>query len=482
MTMRCIAPNRTSPAAPPRGVPSPDMIAKHGKPGPRYTSYPPAPHWSGEYGDRDYARALHELGHRPDDEISLYVHIPYCARRCTFCACNVLISRAHENGRDYVDRLLSEVDSVLDAAGRPTLKVCQMHWGGGTPTWLSAADLDHLARGIADRFEMLDDREQSIEVDPRVTTPEQLSVLRAAGLNRLSMGVQDFDPQVQAAIHRDQSLDQTLAVIRAARALGIRAVNMDLVYGLPFQTVESFSRTVEKVIELGADRIALYNFAYFPDKLTHHRGIKAEWLPAAEQRVELFRAASTLFEQAGYVMIGLDHFAKGSDELARAQQNGTMQRNFMGYTTRAGRDLLAFGVSSISRIGRDFAQNVKTTDAYEREVDQGRLPIERGLRLSDEDLAREQAIQSLMCYGQSRLDDIRARWGLDLLADPDARNRLDRLAEDGLVDWSIDEVRATPLGRYFLRNIAMAFDGYLDRAVHEEVRGRTVQVRFSNTL
>ena len=463
-------------------VPSPELIARYGKPGPRYTSYPPAPHWSGAYGESDYSEALAELGQQSGREVSLYVHVPFCSRRCTFCACNVLISREHETGRSYVETVLAEMDLVLHAAGGGQPRVCQMHWGGGTPTWLSAPDLEYLCRGIEERFALLPNREQSIEVDPRVTTPEQLAVLRAAGLNRLSMGVQDFDPKVQAAIHRDQSVEQTLAIIESARALGIQAINMDLVYGLPFQSVDSFIATVDKVIEQGADRVALYNFAYLPERLQHHRGIEREWLPDAATRVDLFRAASAQFQQAGYVMIGLDHFAKGTDELAQSQRDGTMQRNFMGYTTRAGRDLLAFGVSSISRVGRDFAQNVKNTDTYKRAIASGRLPIERGLRLTEEDLAREQAIQSLMCYGITRLDQVRERSGLDLLADPAAKARLDELASDGLIEWDRDVVRATSLGRYFLRNIAMVFDAYLARTVHEEVRGRPVQVRFSSTI
>jgi oxygen-independent coproporphyrinogen-3 oxidase len=409
------------------------------------------------------------------------VHVPFCERRCTFCACNVVISRAHSAGEQYVETVLREMDLALHAAGT-TPKVCQMHWGGGTPTWLSVRDLDTLCRGIEQRFDLLPDREQSVEVDPRVTTPAQLALLRAAGLNRLSLGVQDFDERVQAAIHRDQSLEQTLAIIETARALGINGINMDLVYGLPFQSVASFGATVDKVIELGADRVALYNFAYLPERLTHHRGIKPEWLPDAGARVELFRAASAKFAAAGYVMIGLDHFAKGTDELAQAQRDGSLQRNFMGYTTRAGRDLMAFGVSSISRVGRDFAQNVKTTEEYQEAVAAGRLPIERGMRLSDDDVAREAAIQSLMCYGRVDLAEVRRRTGLDLLAGRGVAERLGALHEDGLVDWDQDTLTATDMGKFFLRNIAMVFDAYLGRPVQEEVRGKTVQIRFSNSV
>jgi oxygen-independent coproporphyrinogen-3 oxidase len=469
-----VAPDRRA------AVPGPELIARHGKPGPRYTSYPPAPYWSASYGPEDFARALAGLRHGRG-EVSLYVHVPFCERRCTFCACNVVISREHGDGAAYVQTVLREMDLAIDAAGEKP-RVCQMHWGGGTPTWLAERDLAALCEGIRRRFELLPDREQSVEVDPRVTTPAQLELLRDAGLNRLSLGVQDFDERVQAAIHREQTPAQTLAIIGAARTLGIGGINMDLVYGLPFQNVESFGATVDRVIELGADRVALYNFAYLPERLTHHRAIKPEWLPDATVRVELFRAAAARFAAAGYVMIGLDHFAKSTDELARAQREGSLQRNFMGYTTRAGRDLMAFGVSSISRVGRDFAQNAKTTEAHRAAVRAGRLPIERGMRLSDEDLAREAAIQSLMCYGSVDLAAVRGRTGLDLLSGPAVAERLESLRADGLVEWDHDTLSATELGRFFLRNIAMVFDAYLGRPVLEDVRGKTVQVRFSNSV
>jgi oxygen-independent coproporphyrinogen III oxidase len=246
--------------------------------------------------------------------------------------------------------------------------------------------------------------------------------------------------------------------------------------------VESFAATVDRVIELGANRVALYNFAYLPERLTHHKAIKPEWLPEAALRVELFREASTRFAAAGYTMIGLDHFARSSDELSQAQREGTMQRNFMGYTTRAGRDLLSLGVSSISRIGRDFAQNCKTTEEYEQALELGMLPIERGLRLSDDDLAREAAIQGLMCYGRIDFEATRRDWGLDLLEREGVPERLAALVGDGLIQWDRQQLTATPLGRFFLRNIATVFDAYLGRPVREEVRGRPVEIRFSNTV
>jgi oxygen-independent coproporphyrinogen-3 oxidase len=363
--------------------------------------------------------------------------------------------------------------------------VSQLHWGGGTPTWLDPADLAELNRRIAERFELLPDREQSIEVDPRVTTREQLEVLRSAGLNRVSLGVQDLDPKVQEAIYRVQPLEQTAQTIKDARDLGIEGVNLDLVYGLPHQTLASVANTISSVVELSPDRIALYNFAYLPEQIPRHKAIKPEWLPSPATRIELFRLATQRLLEAGYVMIGLDHFAKATDELARAQSDGTMQRNFMGYTTRAGCDLLAFGPSAISRVGRDFAQNVKKLEEYEGLVDGGRLPIERGMRLSDDDLLREHVIQSIMCYGRVDFESTRLLFGADLLENETIRRGLDAVQADGLIEWKNAGrlLEVTPLGRFFLRNIAMNFDAYLGKSTgHTTIKGTPVALRFSRTV
>lgn len=465
-------------------VPTADLIEKYSRPGPRYTSYPPVPYWPQGYGPERYQEALAQLGQRvrtdPGRAVSVYVHIPFCERRCTFCACNVVISRAHERGSAYVVTVLKEMDLAAAAMGGNRPRIKQLHWGGGTPTWLSAGELAELYRGIEARFEMDPQREQSIEVDPRVTTPEQLGTLRSLGLNRLSMGVQDIDPTVQDAINRHQSVDQTAAIINQARALGISGITVDLVYGLPYQTPESFRRTVRTAIDLGVDRAAVYNFAYLPDRVRHQRAIRAETLPGARTRMELFRIAAAEFASAGYDMIGMDHFAKATDELSLARRDGSMQRNFMGYTTRAGCDLLAFGVSAISRVGRDFAQNAKTTEEYAAAVERGELPICHGMRLSDEDVVRESVIQQIMCYGRVDLDV--AGSGLDLLASDRAAAVLRELIGDGLVTLRGRVLDVTPLGRYFVRNIAMVFDGYLGRPPAAAGEGRPVQVRFSKTV
>jgi oxygen-independent coproporphyrinogen III oxidase len=468
-------------------LPSEGLIEKYNRPGPRYTSYPPAPYWSDDYGPAEYERALGEMGERiardPGPGASIYVHVPFCEHRCSFCACNVIISRAHERGDPYVSLLIREMDRIHQSIGVSRPRVRQIHWGGGTPTWLSAEELGRLQDAIAERFELTLDREQSIEIDPRVTTREQLAALRQRGLNRVSLGVQDIDAQVQQAIHRIQPLDVTEAAIRHARDLGITGINVDLIYGLPHQTLEKFRRTIDSVINLDVDRIALYNFAYFPDRLRHHKAIDAATLPSPETRIELFRQATAQFTQAGYELIGLDHFAKSSDELAIAARAGTMQRNFMGYTTRAGGDLISLGVSSISRVGRDFAQNVKTTGDYEAIVGRDQMPIERGLRLSDDDLFRESIIQRLMCYGDVDFAALAATHGVNLLDSPDARRRLDELLGDALVTLDHHRLRITPLGRFFLRNIAMVFDAYLGKPASHQTPGSKPQaLSFSRTV
>jgi oxygen-independent coproporphyrinogen III oxidase len=471
-------------------LPSEDLINKYSKPGPRYTSYPPVPYWSRPYCEADYRHALQDLDSwsrcgQGDSTVSVYVHVPFCEQRCVFCACNVVTSRAHSKGRAFVDRIAREVDLVLGAANHRRLRVLQLHLGGGTPTWLPAEDLAELHRVIGQRFDLLPDREQSVEVDPRVTTREQLEVLVAAGLNRISLGVQDLDPKVQDAIYRNQTFKQTDATIRDARALGVQGVNIDLVYGLPFQTLDTVSGTMDKVVELSPDRIALYNFAYLPEQIPRHAAIKPEWLPTPAQRLSLFRLATQRLFDAGYIMIGLDHFAKATDELALAAKDGSMQRNFMGYTTRAGCDLMAFGPSAISRVGRDFAQNVKGLEDYENRVDSGRLPIERGMRLSDDDLLREHVIQTIMCYGRVDFDKVRSRFSADLLESDAVRKALEAVENDGLISWNGTgrTMKVTPEGRFFLRNIAMIFDAYLGKPTgHVVIKGAPVQLKFSKTV
>ncbi len=460
---------------PQESPPSQGLLVKYGRPGPRYTSYPSVPHWPERYPSARWEQALADLGERartdPQHALSLYVHVPFCEKRCLFCGCNVVLSRTHSRGSGYVELIRRELDRVLQVAGSPRLRVCQMHWGGGTPTWLDVADLIALHRAIAERVELLPDREQSIEIDPRVTTMAQLETLQRLGLDRLSMGVQDIDPAVQKAIGRHQSLAQIEHMVLGARALGIRSIAVDLVYGLPHQSVDSFRRTVQTVADLGVDRIAVYQFAYLPTRLKHQRAIDAAVLPDADMRVRLIHAATTTLSRAGYEAIGMDHFALADDELAQARRAGTLRRNFMGYTTRAGTDLLGLGASAISRIGRDFAQSAKAVPEYAAQIEQGRLPVVAGMELSEDDLARERAIQSIMCYGESELP--RLSNGTVAQLSPRSWQQLAELERDALVRREGSRVVVTPRGRYFLRNVAMAFDAYLD--------GEEAAAQFSRT-
>lgn len=465
-------------------TPSAALIAKYGRPGPRYTSYPAVPYWPAEYPVASWREALADLGREaladPSHGVSLYVHVPFCEKRCLFCACNVVVTRKHDRGPSYIDTVRREIDDVADAIGDVRLRVGQMHWGGGTPTWLTSDELRALQGAVMSRFDLLPDREQSIEVDPRVTTFEQLDALRELGVNRISMGVQDTDPAVQRAIARHQSVAQTAAIVTHARELGIDGITVDIIYGLPEQTLDSFRRTIDTVIELGVDRVAVYNFAYLPERVKHQRAIDPAALPDADTRVELMCTASERFAAAGYEMIGMDHFARLDDELARARRDGTMQRNFMGYTTRAGQDLLAFGASAISRVGRDFAQNAKTATEYAELVDAGRSPVVAGMRLSDDDVLRESVIAAVMCYGEVDLGRIAREHGVDLLASGRARLAIEALQGDGLVRWRGETLVVTDLGRYFVRNVAMTFDAYLDGPAPTVASAPTV--RFSATV
>ena len=469
-------------------VPGPELLSRYGTAGPRYTSYPTAPWWTDAFGPAQAAEALRGY-RRAAGGLSLYVHIPFCERRCSFCACNVVISRDHDKAGGYLDLLEREMDLALShlAGGGAAGQVVQVHFGGGTPTWLSPAELHRLCRMIASRFSLAADREQSCEVHPVVTSAEQIDVLVECGLNRLSMGVQDFNPAVQAAVNRHQTYEQTARLIHHARQRAVSSVNVDLIYGLPRQTLAGFARTIEQVIELQIDRVALYNFAYLPERVQAQQVIDPADLPPPELRTALFTTALEQFARAGYRQIGLDHFARGGNELATALDDGSLQRNFMGYTTRAGSDLLSFGVSSISRVGPCFWQNSKELLEHREDILAGRLPVERGLRLSDDDLLREQIIQRLMCFARVDLAALctgpQGQALLESLCTGLLAEKLSAMQNDGLLRLEDGTLHVEPRGRYFLRNIAMLFDAYLGRTPPPQtIRGKTIQTRFSQTV
>jgi oxygen-independent coproporphyrinogen-3 oxidase len=428
-----------------------ELIERYDRPGPRYTSYPTVPVWTPEYGAAEYTSALRAIA--ADDSLALYVHFPFCAVKCLYCGCNMTVTRRAETIDRYLDSLEHEVDMTIAAiAGRRT--VTQMHWGGGTPNYLSDAQLWRAFEIFNSRFSFAPDAELSIEADPRQVTRVQLAALRAMGFNRISYGVQDVDPEVQEVIGRKQSLALVRDACEAARAVGFAGLNVDVMYGLPLQTPATFTRTLLSVIDLQPDRIACFGYAHVPWMRPHQRAIDPALLPEATERFALFRLAVTAFEGSGYQWIGLDHFARTHDALSEAQREGRLHRNFMGYTVMPADHLLAFGMSGISEVGGTFAQSAAKLTDWQAAVDGSALPIVRGHVLSDDDVRRREIIMQLMCNLELPLADIPASM-------QDSLDRLRPLADDGLIEFAPDRLRVTSLGRYFVRNVCMAFDAYL---------------------
>ena len=437
------------------------LLERYDRPGPRYTSYPTAPAWSDEFTDEDYLQRLKASGSRQDEELSLYVHIPYCNEMCFFCGCTTIITQRHEKEEPYVDLVLAEARLAHRAMGasRP---VAQHHWGGGTPTFLSPPMIEKLFLGLSALFGLAEDAEVSIEVDPRVTTQDHLKTLKQLGFNRISMGVQDFDDEVQKTINRIQSFEQTEAVVNGARDLGFVSVNLDLVYGLPHQTKESFGKTLERVYELDPDRIACYSYAHVPWLKKHQRVIPEDSLPRGSDKLGLYLTALESFLSQGYVTIGMDHFAKADDELSIAANDGSLHRNFMGYSTHPADEMISFGMSSISEIDGAFSQNFKAISEWQSPIDAGRLPVDRGLVRTPEDNRRRKLILDLMCrfkvefVDHGGTEEFRRVYAAELAA-------LAPMVDDGLLRIADDRIDVTEIGRLFVRNICMTFDAHLDR-------------------
>jgi oxygen-independent coproporphyrinogen-3 oxidase len=452
-----------------------ELLQRYNVQGPRYTSYPTAPMWKETFGAPDYARILEEsaAATRPAP-LSLYLHLPFCERLCYFCGCTVVITGSHHALESpYLDVIEREIDWVAEHAGtgRP---VVQLHWGGGTPTYFPAPLLERLGRRIFDRFQLAPDAELGVELDPRVTTREHLETLAALGFNRLSMGVQDFDPRVQQAINRIQPARDTRRLVEQARELGFPSVNMDLIYGLPYQTPESFSQTIDQVLEIGPDRLAVYSYANVP-WMKKHQNILAPHLPDERTKFGIFRTALERFTEAGFEYIGMDHFARPDDELSRARADRTLHRNFQGYTTKAGTDLIGLGMSAIGSVGDAYVQNRRELAEYRRAVQESGAATFRGARLSADDRLRRTVIGNLLCHGVVVKREIEATYGIrfDDYFGP-ALEKLRDCVEDGLVELSRSEVRATTLGRIFLRNLAMPFDAYLDQPMEKPTFSRTL--------
>jgi oxygen-independent coproporphyrinogen III oxidase len=451
-----------------------EVLDRYNVAGPRYTSYPTAPEWSDSFGPQDYEEALkHSNETRRSQPLSLYTHLPFCDRLCLFCGCNVVISKNHAVLIPYLEKLKWEIDQISRSIDK-SRPVVQFHWGGGTPTYLNAAQIEDLFGYTKERFTFAPDAELGIEIDPRVTREPQLETLRRLGFNRISMGIQDFNPEVQQRVRRIQPYEDTKSLFDACRSLQFDSINIDLIYGLPLQTPESFLDSVEKVIGLGPDRVAMFSYAHVP-WLKKQQGSFAKLVPQGMDKFNIFRAGIERFTQAGYLYIGMDHFARPDDELCLAQKNRTLHRNFQGYTTKAGADLIAFGVSSISGIDRIYAQNYRDLPSYYAAIDSNRLPIMRGMHLDDDDVIRRAVISKLLCHCVLHKKEIESEFNIrfdEYFAD--SLLQLEALQHDGLVILRPETISVTQLGRIFIRNAGMAFDKYLQKPKSTPVFSKTL--------
>ncbi|MBS0192824.1 MAG: oxygen-independent coproporphyrinogen III oxidase [Proteobacteria bacterium] len=454
------------------------LLRKYDRPGPRYTSYPTAPNFAPGFGEDELREnARRSNGDPIPSPLSLYVHVPFCFSPCFYCGCNRVITRDRTRASAYMTRLVREIALVAPLFDRDR-EAMQLHLGGGTPNFLDAGQIEELIECMTSHFRLgrAADRDVSIELDPRCVGPGDIAALARIGFNRASLGVQDFDPAVQRAVNRIQSVDDTLAVVEACRAHGFRSVNIDLIYGLPGQGMEGFGRTLDIVVAARPDRLAIYSYAHMPDLFRAQRQIDASQLPDPETKLGLLRLAIEKLAEAGYRYIGMDHFALPGDDLALAQEGGGLHRNFMGYTTHADSDLVGFGVSAISHVGDCYSQNHRDLPAWESAVDGGRIPVWRGVRMDADDVVRADAIQQLMCAGSIDVAGLETRHGIEFRNYfAGALERLAALAADGLVEVDPTFIRATSRGRLLLRIIAACFDRYL----HD---GSSVPARFSRAI
>ncbi len=453
---------------------SEDFVHRYNRPGPRYTSYPTAPVWVDTFGQADHEAAMADAD-RKGSPVSLYMHLPFCESLCLFCACNVIIQKDKRVTPPYLAILKKEIDRVAQGVSG-SRRVVQFHWGGGTPTYLSPEQIEDLFTYTRERFHFAPDAEIGVEIDPRVTTPAHLQALRRMGFNRLSMGVQDFKEEVQQAIHRIQPFEETRDLIATARQLGFDSINVDLIYGLPYQTAESFAHTIDQIVALSPDRIAMFSYAHVP-WLKKQQGSFFGHLPEGMKKFAIFRSGLLKFLEAGYLYIGMDHFSKENDELAVSQRNRTLHRNFQGYTTKAGADLYGMGITAISGIQDTYAQNFRDIPTWEKSVNERGIATMRGYRLSQDDLIRREVISRLLCHTIIIKEEISRQFAIDF--DQYFACELEHLKaprEDGLVIDNDQEIRVTWLGRIFIRNLAMVFDPYLEK---QQLASRPL---FSKTL
>ncbi len=443
---------------------SPELLRKFDVSGPRYTSYPTADRFVEAFGAQDYIGALEHRRNGAaamNSPLSLYVHIPFCDSLCYYCACNKIITKHHSRAAEYLRYLSREVDLHTAVLGKGQL-VSQLHLGGGSPTFLSDAELQELMTMLGSSFSFAPKGEYSIEVDPRTVDADRLKTLKNLGFNRLSFGVQDFDPAVQKAVHRVQPADQVFDLVARAREIGFDSVNVDLIYGLPLQTPESFDRTLAQVNELRPDRIALYGYAHLPERFKPQRRIDSAQLPGGAAKVSMLSRALNAFGEAGYVYIGMDHFALPEDSLAVAKRQGRLHRNFQGYSTQPDCDLIALGVSSIGRVGPTYSQNAKTLDEYYDLLNHNQFPVVRGLALTRDDLLRRAVIMAIMCQGHLQFEAIELAHLINFKQYFETElNTLRLLAEQGMVEVDANGLHVTSMGWFFVRAVAMVFDRYL---------------------
>jgi oxygen-independent coproporphyrinogen-3 oxidase len=442
----------------------PELLRRYDKSGPRYTSYPTAVQFAEDFGPERY-RALAAATNResPLRPLSLYFHLPFCDTVCYYCACNKIVTKNRARAAPYLERLHREI-ALQGALFERSRTVEQLHWGGGTPTFISHAEMAALMEQTRKHFRLRDDDhgEYSIEVDPREVHEGTLALLRGLGFNRLSMGVQDFEPAVQVAVNRLQGEAQTLGVLEEARRLGFRSINMDLIYGLPRQSAASFARTLEKIVAAGPDRLSVFNYAHLPQMFKTQRQIDEAELPPPSVKLEILQLTIERLTAAGYVYIGMDHFARPDDELAVAQRNGTLYRNFQGYSTHADCDLVGLGMTAISQVGPSYAQNLRAVDDYQARLDGGELAVFRGIELDADDRLRRAVITGLICHFTLDLARIERAHGIRFaeyfaseLAEFEAMRR------DGLVTVTPERIEVEPAGKLLIRNICMVFDKYL---------------------
>jgi oxygen-independent coproporphyrinogen-3 oxidase len=454
------------------------LIERFDRPGPRYTSYPTAVEFTDAFGESDYREHLARADANADAPLSFYAHLPFCEERCLYCGCNVVITKHRDVAGHYLDDILGEVDLLAEHLPRRR-RISQLHLGGGTPTYYTPGDLERFHAGVARHFSFTPDAEIGIEVDPRVTSDAHLVRLRALGFNRLSMGVQDFDPKVQHAVNRVQGYDDTRVMIERARELGWQSINVDLIYGLPFQTLDGFQRTLEQVVALRPDRVAVYGFAFVHWMKPHMKHLPSDALPGAGLRLQLIGLAVDVFGAAGYRSIGMDHFALPDDELSRAVDSRTLSRNFMGYTVQSARDMVAVGISGIGDVQGAFVQNAKKLPTYHEAIAAGRFPVERGFRLDDDDRLRRDVITRLMCNGHLDVREIERCHGIDFAAyfapELERLTGPDSPVSHGLAAVTPDAITLSPTGRLLVRVVAMHFDRYLEgRTGDKPVFSRTV--------